>query len=54
MIKVIEHNDHFHIKSDRKLKIKQLETGRVYSEVIESKDGKRYTYAEVEEETTNG
>lgn len=44
-----EHGDHIHIYSDKSLKIKQVETGKIYSEAIEKKDCYyRNTYIEVE------
>lgn len=47
MITKKQHKDHIHIYSDEGLKIKQLETGRVYSEAIEPIEGLHYTYEEV-------
>lgn len=44
-----EHNDHIHIYSDSGKKIKQVQTGRIYSEAIELKDCNiKYQYEEVE------
>lgn len=44
-----QHKDHIHIYSDKGLKIKQIQTGRVYSEAIESLDCPiKYKYKEVE------
>lgn len=44
-----EHQDHIHIYSDKGLKIKQLETGRIYSEAMEQINGIHYDYEEVKE-----
>lgn len=48
MIIYKKHDDHVHIYSDKGCKIKQKETGRVYSEAIEQNNGFRYNYVEIE------
>lgn len=43
--------DHYHIFSDKGLKIRQVQTGRVYSEAYETKDCiHQYKYEEIEGE----
>lgn len=47
-----QHENHIHIYSDAGLKIKQLQTGRIYSEAMEDLNGVHYEYTEVESNET--
>lgn len=47
------HEDHIHIYSDKGLKIRQVQTQRIYKEARELIDGIHYEYEEVEV-STNG